>query len=843
MGIETYIQQEVLAKRLKDFEVLVVYDPEQRYHSTCLAMSGDRRQVVDATESSIESREASMRALQALGRRELDGLLIYVPAPQPLEETAKQRDPFAIYAACGAVFPDRTRDGDDFQSLCLQAKPEHGDELRDLFERDPQPTFAVVDKVGGGLHWPNLRAQLDVESSRDILLSLLAPSKRQEEDLKRNDAWVDEARELLQTCIGLNLRTRGKSWSTIADELWRFVLFSEFAFDLPVALPVALADIPLAPDRARAVIEGLCDTLRNDQRTQARYIERAEQVERELQLPEHCRDLSDLGDRDTFAFEERTFLRQAMAAFSAGDLEAVRARLSRHEHSVWAARGENRLHWQLVEAATELADHCAELQSALGQQPDGLDELVGSYVRSLHEADRLHREFEQSVSDLEWQDLEGVIAPIRDEARKRYAGLVEQLQQRFSRCLQAAGWPATGYLFNAQVFDEVVAPKLQQNGHRVAYFMVDALRYELGVALEKQLADDAAVELTPALAQLPSITLVGMASLLPGAGEHLRLERTDRGLKPVVGDMPVTSVPQRMELFRRRYGQRFDEVRLEEFVRGKSTGIADHVDLLVVRSVEIDSQFENHPETAPTEIANSLKRIRMAIHRLREQGFKEVVIATDHGFCMNTHAGAGDVIDKPEGDWVTVHDRCALGDGAAGDDHIVTDAEKVGVRGEFSRFAAPRSLAAYRAGLAYYHGGASLQECVVPVITMQLRGEAQPTASRPSVSLDYKHGSRRITTRVPVIDISIERDDMFSVDATYELLIEAQDKKGNVVGEAKVGGAVNAATGTVSLQPGDRERVTLKMSPEFEGKFKIKALDPRTNTNHAQLDLETDYAV
>jgi hypothetical protein len=843
MGIEAYIQQEVMAKRLKDAEVLVVYDPEQRYHATCLAMSDDRCRVVDASESSIDSREASMRALQALGRRELDGLLVYVPTAQPLEEAGKQRDPFAVYAACGAVFPDRNRDGDDFRSLCFQAKPEHGEELRALFERDPQPDFAVVDKVGGGLRWPNLRAQLDVDSSRDVLLALLAPSERQADRLKANNAWVGEARELLQTSIGLKLRTRGKTWSSIADELWRFVLFSEFVFDLPAALPTPLADIPQAPDSARAVIEGLCDTLRNDQRTQTRYIDRAGHIEHELQLPEHCRELTDLGVRDTFAFEERTFLRQAMAAFSANDLDAVRERLNRHEHSVWSARGESRGHWQLVQAATELADHCEDLQRDLGHQRDGLDEIVGFYVRSLHEADRLHREFEQAVSDLEWQDLEGTIAPIRDQARKHYAGLMEGVQQRFSRSLQASGWPATGYLSNAQVFDEVVAPKLQQNGHKVAYFMIDALRYELGVALEKQLAYDAAIDLTPTMAQLPSTTLVGMASLVPGAGEGLRLKRSDKGLIPVVGDLPVGTVPQRMEMFRRRYGQRFDEVRLEEFVRGKTTAVADHVDLLVVRSVEIDSHFENDPHTAPTEIGNALKRIRVAIHRLRQQGFKEVVIATDHGFCMNTHAGAGDVIQKPVGDWLVVHERCALGDGSVAEDHIVTDADKVGVHGDFNRLAAPRSLAAYRAGLAYYHGGVSLQECVLPLITMQLKGEDQPTTTRPTVLLDYKNGSHRITTRVPVIDIGIERNDLFAVDATFELLIEAQDKKGNVVGEAMVGGPVNAATGTLSMQPGDRERITLKMSAEFEGKFKIKVLDLRTNASHAQLELETDYTV
>jgi len=56
-------------------------------------------------------------------------------------------------------------------------------------------------EVGGGLRWTNLRAQLDIESSRDILLALLTPSKRQIEHLKGNDAWVGEARELPNMAI------------------------------------------------------------------------------------------------------------------------------------------------------------------------------------------------------------------------------------------------------------------------------------------------------------------------------------------------------------------------------------------------------------------------------------------------------------------------------------------------------------------------------------------------------------------------------------------------------------------------------------------------------------------
>jgi hypothetical protein len=37
--------------------------------------------------------------------------------------------------------------------------------------------------------------------------------------------------------------------------------------------------------------------------------------------------------------------------------------------------------------------------------------------------------------------------------------------------------------------------------------------------------------------------------------------------------------------------------------------------------------------------------------------------------------------------------------------------------------------------------------------------------------------------------------------------------------------------------------VAVRMNPEYEGKFTLKALNPVTLTAYATLDLETDYAV
>ena len=840
MSFAEFFKSSVLEARLAKSQVMVVYDPEQRYRDVCLKMDTDKRTVVDSLDSSITSRTKAIAALDKLGDHQIEQLLVYVPAAKPLDDEDKQKDPFALYGVCGDVFP--SGDGDNYLSLCLKAKPDHATQVRTVFSQDTNPSFAVIDAIGGGLSWPNLRALLEVESTRDILFSLLVPSDQQQTSLKERDSWVSEAKALLQASIGLALKTPGKTWSDIGDELWRFVLFSDFVFDLPEELPPGLHDVPRAAVEAKPLIEDMCERLRSDRRTQNTYIERAEAIEAEIDLPNICGHLADLGELDTFPFEERTFLRRAMEALARDDTDKVKAILGRHAQSVWTGKGESQAQWDLIRSAFALMECCQDNDRILGDHARSIDSLIDFYVSQLREIDRLHREFEQAVSDYDWQDAQGIMQPVQQQARKQYGKLIEKVQLLFTKHLQQSGWPVVGRLANGDVFDKLVAPKLQQSGTKVAYLMVDALRYELGVALEKQLAEDGKVELKPALAQLPSITPVGMASLLPGASTGLRLVKNESGYTPYLGDQPVSNVSQRMEILRKRFGQRFQEGRLEEFVRNRFD-IEEDVELLVLRSVEIDSHFENHPDTAPTEIINALKRIRVAVHKLKDAGFSEVVIATDHGFFMNTHAGAGDTCSKLPGDWLNEHQRCLLGDGSNDSHHYLLSAEKAGIRGDFASIAGPFSMASYKSGMLYYHGGASLQECIVPVITLQLDAPEQTSVSQAMVVLNYKNGVKRITTRLPVIEISLDTQDLFSVGSDFEILLEAHDKKGNVIGEAKPGGLVNPATGTITLKPGDKVQITLKMQIEYEGKFKVKALNPSTMVVFCQLDLETDYTV
>jgi hypothetical protein len=173
MSIAKFIRESVLRPRLQQAGALVVYDADQRYRELCRALAADKVRVVDVSTSSIESREAALRALREVGQPQgpLEGVLIYVPCQRPETDEEKQVDPFALYAACGAVFPKD--DGDEYLSLCLRARPDHSTAIRQVFATAPgNPTFAVIDAIGAGVSWPQLRATLRVESGREILAAL-----------------------------------------------------------------------------------------------------------------------------------------------------------------------------------------------------------------------------------------------------------------------------------------------------------------------------------------------------------------------------------------------------------------------------------------------------------------------------------------------------------------------------------------------------------------------------------------------------------------------------------------------------------------------------------------------
>jgi hypothetical protein len=167
----------------------------------------------------------------------------------------------------------------------------------------------------------------------------------------------------------------------------------------------------------------------------------------------------------------------------------------------------------------------------------------------------------------------------------------------------------------------------------------------------------------------------------------------------------------------------------------------------------------------------------------------------------------------------------------------------MGIPGDVRNYAVPKALGPFVRGELYYHEGLSLQECVVPCMTIELAPSEKPdkVIAVPRLALNYKRGGTdKITTRRPVLDL-VRAAELFPETTDREFSVEAFDASGALVGSAAGGQTVNPATGCVRIKPGEAISVSLKMDDDFQGAFKVRVLDPSTGAQYAELSLRTDY--
>lgn len=828
---------------------LVVYDATGRYREVVLGMATKRCTVVDAGESIILAREKAMETWLELAKagKEPRQLVVYVPAEKPQSDEQKHQDPFQVFALGGAVFPDG--DGDAYIALCRKAKPDFVQKIEELFKSGP-PDFATIDNVGAGHNWPKLRSLLGVESTVEILTAFLSPNDAQKTALATDGTWVAEFRDFLQAALGFQPKTKSQKWAGLHDELWRFALFSEFVFDLPGELPVALREVPRANKTARELFMALCQGLRASDLHKEHYMTMADKVASEMGLEAAMAGVEDLGQLDTFAFEERSFLRVFVKATLAGELAKSKVIADSRKSSVWIENTERQVLWTIAERARQLLVAADDLESEFARRSKTLAEIFNFYSERGFQLDTHQRGFEQSVADA-YGEL-GVLEELVEAARRKYKLVAETMQAAFIAAVEREGWPASGVPRATEVFDKCLAPALKERGARVALFMVDALRYELAVWLERQLSKDGACALTPICAQLPTITPVGMAALLPEASNSLRLAREGDELVPTLKGKKVVTPADRLDYVRSIYGERCAMVQLQELLAMSPAGkkkpaLPDSVHLLLVRTTEIDQLAETNPGKARELIPRVLQEILAGLNKLKQFGFNEVVICTDHGFVLLPEQEPGDILAKPTGDWLKVKDRCLLGSGSASSGSVVFGKEEVGIEGDFDSYAVPRSFGTFSRRIPYFHEGLSLQECVLPLIHVHLPKPTEKETGGLEVQIAYKGGrTNLVTTRLPLIDISVFRTGLFEAEE-IELRIEAwgKDSQGGaerIIGEPASSEHVHPATGVVRVLPGQAVKVPLKLEEGFSGTFDVRVLDPETRVAYGEpLKLKTSY--
>jgi hypothetical protein len=182
-------------------------------------------------------------------------------------------------------------------------------------------------------------------------------------------------------------------------------------------------------------------------------------------------------------------------------------------------------------------------------------------------------------------------------------------------------------------------------------------------------------------------------------------------------------------------------------------------------------------------------------------------------------------IDAPGGATVELHRRCWIGRGGTTPPGTIrVSAAELGYDGDLD-FVFPKGVGVFKAGgdLAYHHGGISLQEMVVPVVTFRIPKAPEPARSGSAVDVQTPDEvtNRLFTVRLLLSDLREE-----PLPVRIVLLYGAEQ-----VGE--VGMAVDAdfdrEAGVVSLRTGVEASVGVMLLRDDCKSVRLVAQDPATD--------------
>ncbi|NMO19434.1 BREX-6 system phosphatase PglZ [Pyxidicoccus fallax] len=535
-----------------------------------------------------------------------------------------------------------------------------------------------------------------------------------------------------------------------------WILCVEFVHDLrrPPRHP-ALARLKDLPEKTVQRCQQEAARLRQQQQEQ--YRTWALGVESWLRDPENT-EPKDLGRIDTFQFEALTIYRGAVQALADGDYAQALRWVEAHEASqgFWVRQEVPRQWaWTLVGDAARLG---VALQGAPRplERVTGLEEAVQCYTEAAAPVDLAHRHFEQRHAALYGPLLPELTALDQAFERLRFAWAdwANQLARDFARVCHEHGALPPPELRQRNLFDQAVLPLLGQD-EKVALFLLDALRFEMALELRDELLGGGVqVDLRARLAELPTVTSVGMNVLAP-------IERDGR-LTPILKDgrftgfrtreSSVTRPDDRVKAMGTRLAGK-DPVHLSLAEVGELSAATlknkvRRASLVVVHGTEIDQAGES--DFGVRIFGSLIRDIAAARHQLELAGVQQFVFTSDHGFLLQrgvrTQQGFG---SRGQADR-----RYVLSDTER------TDTGHLCVPLSALHYEAPGFLvfredtAEYDAGRppgSFTHGGNSLQERVIPVLHVSRKRAAADTGLRFALECEPASaamGVQRLKVRV-----------------------------------------------------------------------------------------------
>jgi len=376
------------------------------------------------------------------------------------------------------------------------------------------------------------------------------------------------------------------------------------------------------------------------------------------------------------------------------------------------------------------------------------------YRDELFRIDQLYRQYTLASQTAEfYQPLEALNEQVENAyVTDFYSKLGISWQQQVD---QIDKWKIPSITSQSSFYDHYIAPLLRGGRKKAVVIISDAMRYEVADELTSKIRGENKYEakIEAMLGVLPSYTQLGMAALLP----HKTLAHSEGG-DPVLADGQLSNgTVNRSKILATVGGA---AIQAKDFLKLKPSErrdlYAEHQVLYIYHDT-IDATGDKAVSEHRTfkAAADAIDELVDIVKKVASANATNIFVTADHGFLYQESklAPQFNLTVKPQGDkLVAVNRRYVLGRGLKEDDAFrLFMPEQLGLSSDLE-VQIPNSICRIikpGAGFQFVHGGASLQEIVVPVISIN-KGRSDTVES---VNVDIHPESDKITTGQIVVKL------------------------------------------------------------------------------------------
>lgn len=403
----------------------------------------------------------------------------------------------------------------------------------------------------------------------------------------------------------------------------------------------------------------------------------------------------------------------------------------------------------LYDALSYAAQMIQHVKTSQSQEYNDFAEGIEIYATKLYQIDLLYRKF---IYCYRQTNQNKILSTLNDKVERVYANdWLLTHNNRWQKVIDSlTEWPV--HLVNSQsrFFEHIVEPFVQKK-QRLFVVISDAFRYECGVELTKMLMAEnrfeASIQSMSGL--VPSYTQLGMAALLP----HTTLSWQEGTDQVLIDSMSTAGTAARAKVLQQNSHTRATAINAETFMGMNSAvegrDFVKQYDLIYIYHNRVDKVGDD--KTSEDKVFEAVREehsfLMDLLRKIYAMNGNNMIITSDHGFLYQNKAidESDFSIAAYEGELWKENRRFVVGKNLQHDNNLKHfSADALGLNAELLIPKSVNRLRVKGAGSRFIHGGASMQELVIPVVRVSMKRKDTTT----QVDVDLIKSTDRITTNI-----------------------------------------------------------------------------------------------